>query len=112
MAEWHHCWRCGKSVPMLDEREWAAVLPLLQERLDQIKQYRKKHGAPLAEALDAVRAIRAQDKVQELTGHYEPKAEAIWHHRLADYGAACHVCGHLLRTKRARYCANCGALAR
>jgi len=111
MAEWHYCWRCGKSVPMLDEEEWAEVLPLLRGQEEQIKQYRERHGAPLAEALVTVRTVRAQEKVRELTGYYEPKAEAIWHHRLADYGPLCGVCGHLLRTKRARYCANCGAFA-
>jgi hypothetical protein len=96
---------------MLDEKEWAEVLPLLREEQQQIKQYRESHGAPLPEALAAARTARAQEKVQELTGYYEPEFEAIWHHRLADYGPECHSCAHLLRTKRARFCANCGASA-
>lgn len=111
MAEWHYCWRCSKSVPMLNEGEWAEVLPLLRGQQEQIKRYRQKNDAPLAEALIAVPTVQAQEKVHELTGYYEPKSEAIWHHRLAAYGPACRVCGHLLRTKRARYCANCGAAA-
>jgi hypothetical protein len=109
MAEWHYCWRCGKSVPMLREEEWEEVLPLLRSKQVQVKRYREKHGASLPEALLAVRSIEAQEMVQKLTGYYEPNADAIWHHRMAGYGPACCVCGHLLRTKRARYCANCGA---
>jgi hypothetical protein len=55
MVERCYCWRCGKSVPMLDE-----VLPFLCEERQQIKQYRESHGAPLPEALPAVQTVRAQ----------------------------------------------------
>lgn len=94
---------------MLNEQEWTEVLPLLRGQKGQIEQYRQKHGAPLSEALIPVRTVKAQEKVRELTGYYEPNADALWHHRLAAHGPICRVCGRLLRTKRARYCANCGA---
>jgi rRNA maturation endonuclease Nob1 len=58
--------------------------------------------------LAALPTIAARDKVLELTGCFESDANAIWHHRLSDYGPPCRACGRLLRTKRARVCAACG----
>lgn len=39
---------------MLDEAEWAEVLPPLREGIEHIKQYRKTTGATVAEAKDEV----------------------------------------------------------
>ena len=108
MAEWHHCWRCKKSVPMLDEGEWAQIEPLLQRQVRAVQRYREQHGCSLHEALMAVPTLEAQDRIYELTGYVEPNANAIWHHRLSRYGPPCRACGYLLRTRRASRCANCG----
>jgi hypothetical protein len=111
MAEWHHCWRCNKRVPMLDEAEWAQVEPLLRKFIVEIQRYRRQRRASLSEALTAVPTTEARNKVLELTGYYESDPTAIWHHRRASFGAPCSHCGSLLRTRRAKLCAECGGKA-
>jgi hypothetical protein len=111
MATWHHCWRCKKGVPFLDEIEWAQVEPLVRKSVENVKKYREQTGTTVSEALGAHRAIAAQAKFKELTGYVEADASAIWHHRLQLYGDPCPHCGELLRTPRARYCAECGRAA-
>jgi len=111
MAETHHCWRCGKDVPFLDEEEWAQVEPLLLKSIEDVQRYREQTGASVAEALGKHRATAALAKFAHLTGHFETDANAIWHHRRTNYGSTCSGCGGLLRTTRARHCAGCGRAA-
>jgi hypothetical protein len=108
MATRHNCWRCEKSVPFLDESEWAQVEPLLRKSVQAVKQYREQTGASVSEALGQHRATAALAKFADLTGYFETDANAIWHHRLSLYGGSCPQCGELLRTPRARYCVGCG----
>jgi hypothetical protein len=44
-----------------------------------------------------------------MTGLRETNINAIWHHRIAEYGPPCGACGKPLRTPKARLCAACGA---
>lgn len=83
-----YCWRCRMDVPMLNEEEWAIVLPLLRDPHDN------------KAALDAY---------NEITSFYETNINAVWHHRASDYGPPCKTCHKPLRTPRARFCAACGA---
>jgi predicted Zn-ribbon and HTH transcriptional regulator len=53
----------------------------------------------------------ACEKYFELTGVRETNPNALWHHRLSIYGPECRKCGHLLRTPKASFCANCGEKA-
>lgn len=75
---------------MLDEAEWAEVA-------------RSGLGAALPKRLQAIR-----EAYERLTGLAEANANAIMHHRLAQYGPPCAACGKPLRTPRARFCAACG----
>jgi hypothetical protein len=75
-------------MPMLDEAEWARIGPLLSDP-----------GGREA----------ALDLYEEMTGLRETNINAIWHHRLKDYGLPCTECGKPLRTPQARFCAACGA---
>lgn len=77
-------------MPMLDEREWATIFPLLQA------------GAQVGEKQSALEAYF------RLTGFRETNFNAIWHHRRSLYGPCCNHCGKPLRTPRARWCAACG----
>jgi hypothetical protein len=94
---------------MLTEEEWAQIEPLLRKDIREIQRYRGKHRASLEEALKAVPSLAVRSKLLEITGYSPPKPSEIWHHRLKDHGQPCRTCGHLLRTPRARRCANCGA---
>ena len=96
---------------MLTEEEWAELSPLLNNYLQRVKEYRSKYGVGLKEALNSVGAPACQ-KYFEITGYKETNFNAIWHHRLSAYGPKCSSCGHLLRTKEASFCANCGAKPR
>jgi hypothetical protein len=110
MPKTYHCWRCKTSVPLMTEGEWEEIHPFLQNDLERIKRYRIEHGAGLQEALAGVRR-EACDRYFELTGFRETNPDALWHHRLSAFGPECSECGHLLRTSKAAFCANCGASA-
>ncbi len=93
---------------MLTDEEWEVIRPLLWADTKKIKSYREESGVGLREALDTLR-FRACEKYYEITGFRETNPNALWHHYLSLYGPECINCGHLLRTPKASYCANCGA---
>ncbi len=92
---------------MLEEHEWEIMYPLLEDQLKNVKRYRAEHGVDIKTAMKHT-FKPASDKYFEMTGFNETNHNAIWHHRLNDFGDECSKCGHLLRTPRASYCANCG----
>jgi hypothetical protein len=111
MAKTLYCWRCKVDVPMLEEHEWEQIWPDLTSAIEQIKDYRRTHGASLAEAKDHGWGRRALDRYFALTGFKETNPNALLHHRLAYFGAPCRGFGKPLRTPRAKLCAACGATA-
>lgn len=90
MARELYCWRCKVEMPMLDEDEWEHIGPLLSGAADPI----------IREA--------ALDLYEDMTGIRETNINAIWHHRIKEYGPPCTKCGKPLRTPRASFCAACG----
>ena len=108
MPQQTYCWRCGIEVPMLTEPEWAQVAPLLSKSVQDIKSFREDTGASLKVAVQQGFDRAALDKYRELTGAIEANIGALWHHRLADCGPPCDSCGRPMRTKEARFCAECG----
>lgn len=109
MARMAYCWRCKGDVPMLDEREWAQIEPVLRQGIALLQDYRLRHGATLQEARQHVPGEDAIRRYHQLTGFTIGNADAIWHHRLSGFGPPCSSCGKLLRTPRAKFCAACGA---
>ncbi|MDQ8188570.1 hypothetical protein [Pelagicoccus sp. SDUM812002] len=107
MAKTYHCWRCDMPVPMLTKQEWKEVGPLLRLDTERTKELRKEKGIGLKEALEELQS-EACEKYYELTGFKETNWQAIWHHRLSEHGPECPSCGHLFRTPKASFCANCG----
>lgn len=91
MARNIYCWRCKMEIPMLDESEWRQIVPLL------------------AKSFDPEQERAALDLYENMTGFRETNRNAIWHHRISDYGPPCVECGKPLRTPRANFCAACGA---
>src|SRR5215510_14944825 len=108
MSQQAYCWRCQIEIPMLDEAEWAQLAPLLSHVNDRVKTYRERTGSSLEVALKQGIQRIALDKYQELTGFRETNFNALWHHRLSNYGPPCEECGKLMRTTVARFCAECG----
>jgi hypothetical protein len=105
-----YCWRCRQEIPMLDEREWEEIYPLLKSSIEDVKNYRSRH--PEVDLLEARRRIWGTGVLQryfELTGFRETNINAIWHHRANDFGPPCQSCGKPLRTPKARFCAECPA---
>ena len=94
-------------MPFLEELEWKQVSPLLMNAAEEIKSYRKNHNCDLYTARENVKP-EAMKKFEEITGKSGVHFEIIYHHRLSDWGPECKKCGHLFRTPKASYCANCG----
>lgn len=92
---------------MLEENEWLKVSPILDNMVLKIKEYRDVNKCGLKEAQLAV-GKQALDIYSEITGISETNYLALYHHRLSLFGNECANCKHLLRTPKAKYCANCG----
>ena len=107
MPEIHYCWRCKCEAPFLTEEEWQEIEPLLHSSIQEIKRIRMETGASLGETLKNAE-LPALKKFNELTGFGETNVNAIWHHRRSSFGPECARCGHLLRTPKATFCAECG----
>ena len=87
------CWRCRADVPMLDEDEYHQVISLRGTGADGSLQERI-FGPVLAE-------------YERITGFRESNPNAIFHHRIADFGAPCEFCGKPLRTAWDKACGDC-----
>jgi hypothetical protein len=94
---------------MLTEDEWRQVERLLLGGFGSIIDVRKRAKERSQEFKQHEQT--ACDRYFELTGERESKPEMLWHHRLSIYGPECRKCGHLLRTPKASFCANCGEKA-
>lgn len=109
MAITSYCWRCKTDVPMLDEREWAQIEPVLRRSIKTVQGIRERTGANLQEALTGTAWRTEVDRIHlQLTGLLIADPMEIWHHRLADRGPPCPACGRLARTPRAKRCPECG----
>ena len=109
MAELHYCWRCRMNHHFFDEDEWAEISPLLAPGRRALIAYcnDKKVSMDRAE-LENINKLPIFLKYKELTGAENSCINSIWHHRRSDFGAPCPSCGKLLRTPRAKLCAECG----
>jgi hypothetical protein len=101
------CWRCERDVPMLDETEFAEIWALYKDGLKNTRQFRRRHGVSLQDALNEGLFRPALECYERLTGRKETDPNAVLHHRLALYGPPCKRCHKPLRTPRARVCGNC-----
>jgi hypothetical protein len=104
-----YCWRCDKTLPMLEENEWAIVSPLLSDAISQIQQFRVENNCSLDKALElGIFGTEALAVYQNITGNAETDINSLSHHRASIYGPPCVYCGKPLRTPSARLCAACG----
>ena len=107
MPKAYHCWRCKVPVPMLTDEEWAEIQPMLTNIGAWMIAQRAATRPSYKEALRELNQL-ACERYFEITGIRETNANVLRHHRLSIYGEECPGCGHLLRTKQASFCANCG----
>ena len=103
----YYCWRCKCEIPMLEEHEWERLGPSLTNHVERIKRIRQQKSCDLSTA-KKLAGQETCDLYFELTGYRETNFNALWHHRLANFGPECLKCGHLFRTPKAKFCANCG----
>jgi len=95
-------------MPMLDEEEFARVSLLYSEGMRATKEFRQKHGIPLAEASIDDRFRPVREEYERITGRRNIHQNAIIHHRISLYGPPCPKCGKPFRTVSANFCAECG----
>jgi hypothetical protein len=86
------------DVSMLDDAEWEQVVPQLKIAIAQIKNYRQVHNASLAEVKDHGYGQGALERYHEITGFQETNVNALWHHRISQFGPPCSSCGGPVRT--------------
>lgn len=99
------------DVPMLDEDEYAEIRALYGQCMDATKEFREAHDIPL-DAVDSSELFRPVcDAYERMTGMKETVANAIMHHRIAQYGPPCNQCGRVLRTPKSSKCLECGHTA-
>jgi len=103
----YDCWKCGKVMPFLDESEWQKVEPFLVGGMLAIKRYRSESGCDIKTARDHCQP-EVMKVFEDITGIPGVHADVIYHHRLKDWGPECSACGNLLRTNKAKFCAECG----
>jgi len=111
MVKTLYCWRCDADIPMLEDDEWKELFPHLEEGLRAIKDLRRNNSMSLEQAKDETYGRGALQRYFDLTGSRETNTNALWHHRVSQYGPPCSFCGKPLRTPKARMCAACGASA-
>ena len=85
------CWRCKAEVPMLDDDEYRQVMSF---RPTTVGNLQTRFKSMLAE-------------YERITGFHETNPNAVFHHRLSDYGPLRRHCGKPLRTPQARVCGSC-----
>jgi hypothetical protein len=95
---------------MLTDQEWAELEPLMNRVILDIKNYRTEFNCSLEEAYRANFGENALKAYGVITGYNERNLNALWHHRVSLYGPPCQKCGKPLRTPKAAYCAECGAV--
>jgi hypothetical protein len=97
------------DMPMLDEEEFRRFFECHRASMASYRQHSKKVNnlsigtRPFEEMFQS-----ALDLYETMTGYKETNINAIYHHRLALYGAPCPVCQKPLRTPRAKLCVLCG----
>lgn len=87
---------------MLDEDEWAEVESELTTGVRMVQEHCETHSVSLRETPTESFFSRALGVYERITGVREPNPNALWHHRVAQYGPPCHRCGKPLRTPNAR----------
>ena len=104
----HYCWRCKKPVHLLTDDEFEKFNPIVNNR-GPFSTRLLNCAFGLGDLTEPIQD--SQDMYLRLIGEPLPPEDYynMRHHYLSYWGGACHVCGQLLRTPDANFCAQCGA---
>ena len=107
MPTTYYSFKLKREVPLLSDDEYRPIAQALTSRLEDIKSYRAKHGVSLEEARRRS-SDDALDYYERLTGVRLAHPDELYWVGLSAYGSPCPGCAKLLRTPRAKLCAECG----
>ncbi len=107
--EWHYCFRCKDRVPLLDDSEFASVQLAYATSTQNLRDLAAARGWNHAKARHAELFLPVFDEYERITGVRVQLLQTALHHDLSNFGPVCADCGRLLRTPRAKHCAECGA---
>lgn len=96
-----------RSLPMLSDEEFEPIGKALENRVEQIKEYRRVHQCSLDEALKHS-SVDALDHYERISGIRLAHPDELYWVQLSRYGRSCPHCGKPFRTPRAKLCAECG----
>lgn len=107
-----YCWRCEMEVAMLTDEE----LNLCHRAIDEGKnlveneiEHRNIENYTWFDKIETFERFRYfLEMYRVITGQIETNPNAIWHHRINQYGKDCPNCSKPLRTNSAKFCAACG----
>ncbi|MBJ6111554.1 hypothetical protein JAO73_21210 [Hymenobacter sp. BT523] len=106
------CWRCQQEMPMLETDEAALVHKAHWHGMQVVEAEYRRRGRvfnPMQlEGVVARRLLPMLEMYRLLTGFAETNPNAVWHHKVDEYGPPCPQCHKPLRTVEARFCAACG----
>ncbi len=110
MAIRAYSYKLRMEVALLDEHEFESLGKI--GSIEAVKEYRKRFGASLNEALTLNNEGKlfsdGQQRYLALTGIRLEHPDMLFAVRMAHYGALCPECGKPFRTPRAKMCAECG----
>lgn len=102
------CWRCKKTVPMLDEQEFKSIQEAYRAGTLEVQRLRAIENRPLNESDEEVLYGEVAARYREIAGVSDVPHQEIQKHRLSLLGPPCEKCGKELRTPLARKCVECG----
>lgn len=104
-----YSYKFKREVPLLDEMQWQAIEPLVNNIFSDIKEFRQKTGCSLDKARKkspaGQTALLAYFLLAGLRLEYP---EQLFDVRMLSYGRLCPNCDKPFRTTKAKFCAECG----
>ena len=102
------CWRCKRSIPMLDEREYQSISEGITIGVNVVQLVLIKEGRDFKKSDEELLYREVARRYLEITGVSDVDYGDIRRHRLSLIGPPCVKCGKELRTPLARKCVECG----
>jgi hypothetical protein len=103
-----YSWKLKRRLPMLSDEEFAPIKAALQNRVERIRAYRRRHpDSPLAEAVQHS-GDDALDYYEQASGVRLTHPDDLYWVQLSRYGRPCPNCDRPFRTPRAMLCVECG----
>ncbi|HWT98838.1 MAG TPA: hypothetical protein VN229_14525 [Terriglobales bacterium] len=102
-----YSFKLKRELPLLSDDEYRPIEQALTNRLEEIKEYRRRHHASIEEAKRHA-SNDPLDYYERLTGIRLSDPDELYWVRLSRYGRICRQCEKPFRTPKAKLCAECG----